>query len=164
MANRDTPSRQPPPPPRSAMARPATRMPRAEFEALAGIGKTTFFSLLDDPAVRNAVDYHIGVSGRADMDRAKALRFIRSLRNEQAARNRERLGRLGAYLVRPCPQCHAQITRKAGRCPHCDAHVEAATDAPPRGRPCPGCRRRITRKACNCRHCGLPVPPAAPGG
>lgn len=133
-------------------------MTRSEFEELAGIGKTKFFALLEDPAVRVALDYEpLGPGGRADMDRTKALTFIRNLRQTAARRHAERIARFGAYLVRACPNCDAQITRKAGICPRCSRPVLAATDAPPRGRPCPNCGRRITRKACTCRHCGMPV-------
>lgn len=105
-------------------------MTRAEFEELAGIQKSKFFSLLEDPVVRTALDYRAGLGGRADMDRASALAFIRNLRQSAKRRMQQRTARLGAY---------------------------ATTQAPPRGRPCPHCRRRITRKACTCRHCNLPV-------
>lgn len=133
-------------------------MTRSEFERLAGIGKTKFFSLLDDPAVRTALDYEpLGPGGRADMDRAKAERFIGDLRRQAAQRHAQRIAHFGAYLVRPCPHCGKQITRKAGLCPYCERPVPAAADAPRRGRPCPHCGRRITRKACTCRHCGTPL-------
>lgn len=105
-------------------------MTRAEFEDLAGIGKSKFFNILEDPAVRTALDYDAGAGGRADMDRTKALAFIRNLRHSAAIRMQERVKRLDAY---------------------------ATTNPPPRGRPCPHCRRRITRKACVCRHCDQPV-------
>ena len=140
------------------MPRPKARMTRREFEELAGIAKTSFFALLDDPEIRVAVDYEpLAPGGRADMDRTKALNFIRKLRQAAAAKHAERIGRFGAYIVRACPHCGEQITRKSGNCPHCQRPVPAAADAPPRGRPCPHCRRRITRKACTCRHCGVPV-------
>ncbi len=149
------------------MPRPKPRMTRSEFEALAGIGKTKFFALLDDPAVRIELDYEpVGPGGRAHMDRAKALAFIRKLQAAATARAESRIARFGRYLVRPCPhdRCGRQITRKAGVCSHCGRPVPAATDAPPRGRPCPYCGRRITRKACTCRHCGTPVRAATDGG
>lgn len=145
------------------MPRPKARMTRVEFEELAGIGKTTFFALLDDPGVRTALDYEpCGPGGRADMDRTKALAYIRRLRGDALRRHAERVGRLGAYVLRLCPHsgCGEQISRKADVCPHCSRPVPPANEAPPRGRPCPSCRRRITRKACCCRHCGIPVPAA----
>lgn len=108
-------------------------MTRAEFEDLAGIGKSKFFNILEDPAVRTALDYAAGAGGRADMDRTKALAFIRNLRRSAEIRMRERTERLGIYVTK---------------------------GAPPRGRPCPHCRRRVTRKACVCRHCDRPVPAA----
>lgn len=135
-------------------------MTRAEFEELAGIGKTSFFTLLDDPATRVALDYEPeGPGGRADMDRTKALAYIRELRKTASQRRGERAGRFGDYVVRKCPNpgCGKKIPRKAAVCTYCDRALTPVDAAPPRGRPCPECKRRITRKACICRHCGIPV-------
>ena len=107
-------------------------MTRREFQELAGCGKTTYFSLLEDPSVRLEVDYQLGPGGRAEMDRTKALELLRRLRRAAAAAAAERVGRLGSY---------------------------ASSDAPPRGRPWPVCGGRITRKACTCRHCGESLGP-----
>ena len=146
-----------------AMPRPTARMTRSEFEDLAGIGKTTFFALLDDPAVRLALDYEAsGPGGRASMNRTKALAFIHELRRTAVRRNADRVARFGPYVIRDCPHCQERITRKAGKCPHCSRAVSAAAEAPPRGRPCPHCGRRISRKACVCRHCDTPVHAAPP--
>lgn len=108
------------------MPRPPARMYRREFEQLAGISKTRYFSLLGDPLLRHRLDAGKDENG-CFVNRRKAERFIKELlQKREAARLRVREN-LGAY---------------------------ASKDAPPRGRPCPTCGRRITRKRTTCRHCG----------
>ncbi len=106
-------------------------MTRGEFQELAGVGKTKYFCLLQDPVVQADLNYQIGIAGRADTHRGKTLAFIRKLRSEAAARRKERTKRLKEYATSAAPVC---------------------------GRPCPSCGGRITRKPCVCRHCGAGIP------
>lgn len=116
------------------MPRKPAKMYRAEFQELAGIGRTRYFDLFADPDLIERLGGGIDEFGRY-VNRAKALDYIAAHRAEREAKRlkvRENLGRF------------------ASRTP------------PPRGRPCPACGRRITRKPTRCRHCGAEVPAADP--
>jgi hypothetical protein len=107
-------------------------MYRREFEDLAHIGKTRFFSIVADPLTRKTLDYQCDDAGRGNVSRQAGLTFIRNLRKETTRPDERRISRLGLY---------------------------ATSAAPPRGRQCPSCRRRIASKATICRHCDAAVPP-----
>lgn len=113
--------------PRHATMSQTNRMYRPEFEERAQIGKTSFFSLLADPEVQTRLEYAVDARGRANVDRRRALQYIKELQLEHVERRRRRASHLGAY---------------------------ATPNAPARGRPCPSCRKRIARRAAVCRHCG----------
>lgn len=106
-------------------------MYRDEFETLAHIGKTSFFSILTDPVVQAELDYKRDATGRGHVNRRNALVYIRRRRLENVERRQRRAAHLGVY---------------------------STPDAPARGRPCPFCRRRIAQKVTVCRHCATPVP------
>lgn len=140
-------------------------MDRAEFEELAGIGRTTFYAIVDDPAVRQQIDYQpTGMGARGHMDRKKALAYIRARQLTAVQAHAARVARFGPYVTRPCTVCGTLTSRRAKVCSAsgCGARLPTPDAPPPRGRPCPHCRRRITRKACTCRWCGE-LAEAAPG-
>jgi hypothetical protein len=109
------------------------RMYAREFRELAHIGKTTFFKLLQDPALRAQLNYQRDSLGRGHVRREAAHAVIRTLRAEVPNAALRRAARLGDF---------------------------ATKDAPLRGRSCPDCRRRIARGDIICRHCGVTLPAA----